>query len=115
MTSPSAPEGERRQDVVTGAPARGGHRRPLRRAFVIGFVITVPAVFVGLLVPAAEKIIPFVTPGTLLLRPLTPWINLWPGAVNMLLASTVNGLVFGVLASCIALLQSRVRRPGVES
>lgn len=101
--------------MVTAAALGAGNRRPLRRwfliGFLIGFVITLPAVFLGLLVPAAEKVIPFVTPGTLLLRPLTALIQVWPGAVNMLLASIANGLVFGVVAVCGALLVRRVRPP----
>jgi hypothetical protein len=112
MTSPSEPVGEQQPDVVTAAPG-GGSRRPLRRPFLIGFVvgflITLPAVFLGLLVPAAEKVMPFVTPGRLLLRPLTAWIEVWPGAVNMLIVSVANGLVFGVAVACVVLVFRRIR------
>ncbi len=64
--------------------------------------------FLALLVPVAEKIMPFLTPGTLLLRPWTALMQVWPGAINMLLVSVANGLVFGAAAICVGLLVIRL-------
>jgi hypothetical protein len=85
-----------------------------RRAFALGFLIgaatTVPAVFIALLVPVGEWVLPFVTPGALLLRPFTGVLATWPGAVNLLLAAVANGLVVGVLAAGIQVLLARRHR-----
>ncbi len=71
--------------------------------------MTLPAVYLALLLPVGEKILPLLTPGAQLLRPLAPAMSSWPGAINMLLGSVANGLVFALLFSGIAVLI--LRRP----
>jgi len=87
-----------------------------RRAFALGFLlgaaVTVPAVFVALLVPVGEWVLPFVTPGAVLLRPFTGVLATWPGAVNLLLAAVANGLVVGAVAACVAVVLDRRRGRG---
>jgi hypothetical protein len=80
--------------------------------FVIGAALVVPGIFVALLVPVAERVSPFLTPAAALLRPLSGPRADWPGAVNILLLAAVNGLVWGAVAICFALVLHRVRRSG---
>ena len=91
-----------------------GRRRPFpRRAFLFGclagFLIWVPAVMLALLFPLAERLLPVLTPGSLLLRPLSSAMAGWSGGVNVLLGSLANGLVVGLLVATVALLVSRRR------
>ena len=77
----------------------------MRGAFLLGFAfgaLLVVPVFVALLVPAAETVWPYLTPGTVVLRPLSNHMAAWPGAGNVFLLAVVNGLVVGALASGIA-------------
>ncbi len=99
---------------MTRHPSSISRRRPLpRRPFVLGFLagllITVPAVMLALLFPAAERVMPVLTPGVALLRPLSSAMAGWPGGVNMLLGSLANGLVVGLLAAAVALPLGRGR------
>ena len=91
-----------------------GRRRPrafgpFALGFVAGFLITVPAVMLALLFPVAERLMPVVTPGVALLRPLSSALAGWPGGVNMLLGSLANGLVAGLLVAAVALVLGRRR------
>jgi hypothetical protein len=100
--------------VMSTHPSSIIGRRPFpRRAFVLGFLagflIRVPAVLLALLFPLAERLLPVLTPGNVLLRPLSSAMGDWPVGVIMLLASLANGLVVGLLVAAVALLVSRLR------
>jgi hypothetical protein len=94
-------------------PTSAGRRRSLRRAaftgLVVGFVIPLPVLFFALVSPVGETLLPVLVPGSVLLRPLASTMASWPGAVNVLLTSAVNGLLFAVLFGVIALLIPRRR------
>jgi hypothetical protein len=77
--------------------------------FVAGVLVPVPAAILALLFPVAERLYPVLTPGALLLRPLSSGMAGWPGGVNMLLGSLANGLVVGLLVAAVALLVGRGR------
>jgi hypothetical protein len=99
--------------MTTDPPSVVG-RRPLpRRAFVSGFLagalVTVPAVVLALLVPVAERLGPVLTPGLVLLRPLSSAMAGWPGGANLLLGALANGLVVGLLLAAVTLLVGRGR------
>lgn len=100
---------------MTVHPPRATWRRPpARRAFLLGFLagflVTVPAAVLALLLPLGEKLQPFLTPGVALLRPLSSAMAGWPGGVSMLFASLANGLVVGLLVAAVALLAGDVQR-----
>jgi len=94
-------------------PTRARRRRSLRRAAVIGLivglVIPLPALFFALVSPFGETLLPVLVPGSVLLRPLASAMASWPGAVNVLLTSAVNGLLFAVAFGVISLLIPRRR------
>jgi hypothetical protein len=93
---------------VTSATRR---RLSLRRAAVIGFIvgclITLPALIFALLAPVGETLLPVLVPGSLLLRPLTVAMAAWPGAVNVVLTAVTNGLLYAALLVVISLLIPR--------
>ena len=99
--------------MTTHPPSSVRRRPPLHRAFVLGFLagflVPVPAVTLALLFPVAERLLPVLTPGALLLRPLSSAMAGWPRGVNMLLASLGNGLVVGLLVAAAALVLNRGR------
>ena len=108
-------------DGAAGAPAAGTRRgaaratrpwwrRPLLLGFAAGFLAVVPGVLFALLSPVGERVLPFLTPGAELLRPLRGVMASWPGGVNLLLAAVLNGLVLGLVAVGIAAVLRRVRR-----
>ena len=88
-------------------------RRFPRRAFLLGFLagflIRVPAVLLAVLFPLAERLLPVLTPGNVLLAPLSSAVAGWPLGVVLLIASLANGLVVGLLVAAVALLVSRRR------
>ena len=97
---------------VTTHRSSVARRRPFpRRAFVLGFLagflVTVPAVVLALLLPVGERLAPVLTPGLALLRPLSSAMAGWSGGVNMLLGSLANGLVVGLLLAAAALVVNR--------
>jgi hypothetical protein len=95
------------------AQARPRRHRTFLLGLVLGALLVVPGVFVALLVPAAERVWPYLTPGAVLLRPLAGSMATWSGALNLLLLAVVNGLVIGALAAAVALvLRSLARRAG---
>jgi hypothetical protein len=77
---------------------------PFVLGFAAGFLVTVPAVVLALLFPVGERLMPFLTPGAILLRPLARQMAGWPGGANMLLGSLANGLVAGLLVAAVALI-----------
>lgn len=81
-----------------------------RRAFLIGFVIglavTVPAIFLALVTPVGEALLPLLTPGSLLLRPFADVMATWPGIVNVALVAIANGLIYGLIALAITSVRS---------
>lgn len=99
---------------MTTHPPSAVRRRPRpRRAFVLGFLagflVTVPAALSALLFPVAERLLPVLTPGVTLLRPLSSAMAGWPGGVNLLLGSLANGVVVGLLVAAVALVVGRRR------
>lgn len=97
-------------DPASTSPRPSRTRRIFLLGFLVGLVLPTPAVVLALLVPAAESWAPLLAPGMTLLHPLSPWMATWPGGVNWLLGSVVNGLVLGDAAACVALVVSRRRR-----
>lgn len=99
---------------MTRHAASSGRRRlrpfgPFVLGFLAGFLVTVPAVMLALLFPVAERLMPVLTPGVALLRPLSSAMAGWPGGINMLLGSLANGLVAGLLVAAAALVLGRGR------
>ena len=94
-------------------PTSAGRRRSLRRAaligLVIGFVIPLPVLFFALVSPIGETLLPVLVTRSNLLRPLASAMASWPGAVNVLLTSAVNGLLFAVVFGVISMLIPRRR------
>ena len=84
-------------------------RRAVLLGFLAGFLIWVPTVTLALLFPLAERLLPVLTPGSLLLRPLSSAMADWSGGANVLLGSLANGLVVGLLVAVVALPFSRRR------
>jgi hypothetical protein len=60
----------------------------------------------ALLFPLVERLLPVLTPGSLLLRPVSSSMAGWSGGVNVLLGSLANGLVVGLPVAAVALLVS---------
>jgi len=90
--------------------SRGRGRRPFVVGFVIGFLVTVPAIMLALAFPVWETLLPFAVPGGLLLRIWGSAMADWPGLVNVLLACLANGLVYGMVAQAgAAVLRGRER------
>lgn len=98
---------------MTTHPPAVRRRPPPRRALVLGFLagvlVTVPAAMLALLFPVAERLLPVLTPGVALLRPLSSAMAGWPGSVNLLLGSLANGLVVALLMAAVALVVGRGR------
>jgi hypothetical protein len=90
--------------------SRGRGRRPFVVGFVIGFLVTVPAIMLALAFTLWETLLPFVVPGSLLLRIWGSAMADWPGLVNVLLACLANGLVYGLVGlAAAAVLRGRRR------
>lgn len=91
--------------TAAGSTGRHGRRRP-RRWFLVGFVVgalvLVPVALLALVLPAAEYVAPFLTPGVVLLLPLTPLMADWPDAVNLVLGSLANGVAVGLASALVA-------------
>lgn len=100
--------------MSTATPAAGRRsRKDPRRWFLVGFLvgalILVPVALLALVLPAAEYLAPFLTPGVVLLLPLNAWMADWPDVVNLVLGSLANGVAFGLLAALVALVLDRRR------
>ncbi|MCJ7712810.1 MAG: hypothetical protein MUQ32_18490 [Chloroflexi bacterium] len=78
--------------------------------FVLGLVVTVPAILFALLSPVGEAVLRILTPGSLLLQPLTDVMATWPGLLNVALVAVANGLIFGLAATALVSVVSAVRR-----
>jgi hypothetical protein len=94
----------------------GGHRsrsafRPFLVGFLIGAVLTVPAAVLALIFTWAEVALPWVVPGLLLTRTLVPFMQNWPGAVNLAVAALANGMVYGLVALAVVAAVRLARRP----
>ena len=78
-------------------------RRWIVVLFLVGFFITVPATFVALLSTTGEAVLPYLVPGAAILSSLlSDSMRGWNGAVNMLLGSVVNGLVYALVGGLAA-------------
>jgi hypothetical protein len=86
-------------------------RRPFLVGFLIGIVVTVPAAVLALIFTGAEVALPWVVPGLLLTRALAPFMQTWPGALNLALAALANGLVYGLVAVAVVAAVRLARRP----
>ena len=78
--------------------------------FVLGLLVTVPAAFFALLSPVGEAVLGILTPGSLLLKPLTDVMASWPGLLNIALVAVANGLVYGLAATALVRVVSAIRR-----
>lgn len=70
------------------------------KIFILGFVVGVVAVFVstlGLVLRLVEILQPILVPARFLFMPFTEFLANMPGAINILLLSVVNGLLWGVV------------------
>lgn len=91
-------------------------RRAIPRArafgvgFVLGLVVTVPAIFFALLSPVGEAALGILTPGSLLLRPIADAMASWPGLLNVALVAVANGLLYGLAATALVSVVNAVRR-----
>jgi hypothetical protein len=88
-------------------------RVPLARVFGVGFVvgavITIPAVFFALLSPVGEALLRILIPGSLLLRPIADAMASWPGLLNFGLLAIANGLIYGLVAVALVRVLSVMR------
>jgi hypothetical protein len=88
-------------------------RLPLARVFGVGFVvgavITIPAVFFALLSPVGEALLRILIPGSLLLRPIADAMASWPGLLNFGLLAIANGLIYGLVAVALVRVLSVMR------
>lgn len=100
-----------------GARARDASRpaRWSRTGLLVGAAVPLPAAVLALSVPAAERLVPLLVPGAALLRPLSAAMAGWNGAVNVLLVSVVNGLLYAAVAAGLGLLLGRRRSGGAQS
>jgi hypothetical protein len=79
--------------------------------FVVGFLIAVPAAFFALLSTTGEAALPYLVPGAAILSSvLGDSMNDWNGAVNMLLVSVVNGLVYALVGGLAATALGAISR-----
>jgi hypothetical protein len=78
--------------------------------FVLGLVVTIPAIFFALLSPVGEAVLGILTPGSLLLKPFADVMASWPGLLNVALVAFANGLVYGLAATALASVVRAVRR-----
>lgn len=98
------PESEEpRWRTMSGARAFG-------LGFVIGAVVTVPAILFALLSPVGEAVLGILTPGSLLLKPLADVMATWPGLLNVALVAVANGLVYGLAAVVLVTVVNALRR-----
>jgi hypothetical protein len=92
-------------------PAAPQVRRWIAVLFVVGFLIAVPATFVALLSTTGEAAFPYLFPGAAILGALlSDSMRDWNGAVNMLLGSVVNGLVYALVGGLAATALGAVGR-----
>lgn len=80
------------------------------RGFVVGVLVTVPAVFLALLTPVGETLLPVLVPGAALLAPMSDTMSTWNAAVSITLTAVVNGCVYALVGAGLAALTSRARR-----
>jgi hypothetical protein len=85
-------------------------RRWIAVSFLVGFLIAVPATFFALLSTTGEGALPYLVPGAAMLRPLNDSMSDWNGAVNMVLVSVVNGLVYALVGGLAATVLRTVSR-----
>lgn len=77
--------------------------------FVVGAVITLPAVFLALISPVGEALLRILIPGSLLLRPMDDAMASWPGLLNFGFLAIANGLVYGLVAVALVRVLSAMR------
>lgn len=99
---------------MPGSELSGSRRVVSARAFAVGFVVglvvTVPAILFALLSPVGEALLPLLTPGSLLLRPIAEAMADWPGLLNVGLVSVANGLIYGLVAMVLVRVAGLLRR-----
>ncbi|HET9085401.1 MAG TPA: hypothetical protein VFN41_13455 [Candidatus Limnocylindrales bacterium] len=74
--------------------------------------MTVPAATFALLSPVGEALLPVLTPGSLVLTPISDAMANWPGLLNVGLVAAANGLLYGLVAIVlvrVATIAARVR------
>lgn len=72
--------------------------------FIVGAAITVPATFFALLSYTGETLYPYLVPTSELLSRLPQVMETWPGAVNMAIASALNGCLYAAPAGALGAL-----------
>jgi hypothetical protein len=87
-------------------------RRPALLGFAVGFVLTFVVTVLALLFTAVERIEDVLVPAAALLSPLSETMASWNGLAVMVLAGTVNGLVYAVVFAGVAAAVAGVRRRG---
>ena len=92
-----------------GSRSRVSSARAFGAGFVVGAVITLPAVFLALLSPVGEALLRILIPGSLLLLPIGDAMASWPGLLNVGLIAIANGLVYGLAAVAIVRVLGVVR------
>ncbi len=78
--------------------------------FIVGAAITVPATMFALLSHTGEALMPYLVLGSSLLHPLAEMMAVWPGLINMTVASVANGLLYGALAGVAATVIGTLRQ-----
>ena len=93
---------------MSAAPEARTRTWPPRRwavwGFIVGAAITVPATFFALLSYAGETLYPYLVPTSELLSRLPQVMETWPGAVNMAIASALNGGIYAASAGALGAL-----------
>ena len=82
-------------------------RRPALIGFVVGFVAAFLVTMLALVSVAFEVVHSFLVPAAPLLRPVADGMADWPGLVIMVIAGTVNGLIYAVVFVLGALVLHR--------
>ena len=78
--------------------------------FVLGLVVTVPAVFFALLSPVVRGGPGILSCGSTPVRTIADVMASWPGLLNVALVAVANGLVYGLAAAALVIVVSAVRR-----
>ena len=92
-----------------GSRGRVSLARVFGAGFVVGAVITVPAVLLALISPVGEALLRILIPGSFLLRPIADAMASWPGLLNVGLLAIANGLAYGLVAVALVRVLSVVR------
>jgi hypothetical protein len=85
-------------------------RRPALVGFALGFVLTFVVTLLALMLTAAERLEDVLVPARVLLAPWRDPMASWNGLLTMVVAGTVNGLVYAAAFAVVAAAAGVVRR-----